>query len=95
MTAPTFDPGPCEGLSAYQIAYVRALPQRPEFDRFVLVDGDPARTFSRSTPGPLNVLWYDKQGELHLVRVGRGRPLREVVTSDALLAVAAQRENAS
>lgn len=84
MTAPTFDPGPCEGLSSFQREHVLGLAALPEFSHFVLVDGDPARTFQRDSPGPKNVLWYDKQGNLWLDRIGMQKLLRRVGTNEGV-----------
>lgn len=78
MTAPTFDPGPCKGLSAFQRQHILSLAARPEFAHFVLVDGDPAKTFQRPAPGPVNVLWYDNGRTLRLHRIGVGKLLRTV-----------------
>jgi hypothetical protein len=82
MTAPTFDPGPCEGLSSFQRSHVRALVTLPEFSHFVLVNGSTHDTFQRDRPGPKNVLWYDKQGNLWLDRIGLQKLLRRVGTNE-------------
>lgn len=82
MTAPTFDPGPCVGLSPFQRDHVWALAALPEFSHFVLVNGRTDDTFSRATPGPINVLWYDKQGTLWLDRIGQAKLLRRISTKE-------------
>lgn len=80
MPAPTFDPGPCDGLSSFQREYVVSLAAQADFAHFVLVNGSIEETFQRSQPGPKNVLWYDKQGDLWLDRIGTQRLLRRIST---------------
>lgn len=75
MSAPTFDSDPYAGLTLFQRDHVQSLLMHPNFSHFVLIDGDLAKTFQLKTPGPKNVLWYDKAGGLWLDRIGQRKLL--------------------
>lgn len=82
MTAPTFELGPCEGLSSFQREHLQAIRQDPMFSVFVLVDGSYEQTFFRATPGPLDVLWYDDAGNLWVDRIGVNKLLHRISSKE-------------
>lgn len=67
------------GLSDFQLAQLRLIAMASNFMHFVTVDNDFIKTFSRTTPGPLAVLWYDTSGNLRLTTIGKRRILRDIM----------------
>ena len=62
-----------------QIQAVAQIRNRPDFKRLCSEEGVAGQR--EETNGPVTVLWYDVEAELHLTRIARsGKVLREVVT---------------
>lgn len=71
--------------SKFQIDQLVDISNKSEFSHFVtLADGDKQWIIFPEFTGPANILWYDKDGYLHLTRIGVKRVLRAVTSTQDL-----------
>lgn len=62
-------------LSDFQLKTIDEVSKRPEFSHYVA----PISYFSTLPKNsPINLLWFDKDNQINLTRIGVGRILREV-----------------
>lgn len=71
------------GRTPFQVATIESIATQSDFAHFVTTDNltaDQTQTFSTDEPpAPVNVLWYDREDNLHLVKVGINKVLRHIV----------------